>query len=61
MQAIYDIDEESYESLVAGEDSLNLHSALSQIISNSFHVIGDQQPFISKDEEEDNEEVREPN
>lgn len=56
MQAIYDTNEESYESLVAGEYSLNIHSALSQIISNSFRVFGNQQPFISKGEEENNEE-----
>ena len=57
MQAIYDTDQESYEILVAGEDSLNLHSALSQIISNSFHAFGNQQPFISQGEDENNEEI----
>ena len=39
-QAIYDIDEEGYESIVASEDSLNLHSALYHIISNNFHEDG---------------------
>ena len=53
MQAIYDTDGESYDSIIANEDSLNLHSALPQIISET----GDQQPSFSEDEEESKEEV----
>ena len=48
MQAIYDTDGESYDSIIADEDSLNLPSALLQIISET----GNQQFFLSKDEEE---------
>ena len=56
MLAIYEIDEESVESLRADEDSMNLHSVIYQIISNNFHEDGSQQPFSSEDEEERNEE-----
>ena len=59
VQTIYDTDEESYESLEVSKDSLDLCSTSSQTISNSFHVIGNQQPFSSKVEEENNEEFLE--
>ena len=59
MQAIYDIDEESVESLIADEDSLNLCPVIYQIISNNFHEDVSQQPFSSEDEEESNEETLE--
>ena len=35
MQAIYDTDGDSYDSIIVDEDSLNLHSALPQIISET--------------------------
>ena len=57
VQTIYDIDDESFQSLEASEDSLDICSVSFQIISNSFHVIGNQQTFSSKDEEERNEEI----
>ena len=52
-QPIYDTDGESYESIVIDEDSLNLHFFPSQTINSN----GDQQPFISKDEEENEEDI----
>ena len=58
-QAIYDTDEESYESILAGEYSFNLHSDLYHIISNNFHENGIQQLFNAEDEEESNEETLE--
>ena len=42
MQAIYDTYEESIESMIADEDSLNLHSVIYQIISNNFKKYGSQ-------------------
>ena len=47
MQAIYDIDGESYDSIIADEYSLNLHFALPQIISESRN----HQPSFLEDEE----------
>ena len=47
MQAIYDTDEESFKSAEEGEGSLDLCFTPLQLISNSFHMIGGQQPFIS--------------
>ena len=35
MPAIYDIDGESYDSIIADEDFMNLHSALIQIINET--------------------------
>ena len=55
VQTIYDTDEENYESLEVIKYSLDIFSTSSQIISNSFHVIWNQQPFNSKVEEESNE------
>ena len=55
-QAIYDIDEESFKNVEEGEESLNLFSTSLQLINNSLHVIGNQQYFNSKAEEEKNEE-----
>ena len=57
IQTIYDTDEESYESWGVSKDSLDIFSASSQIMSNSFYVIGNQQTFSSKVEEESNEEI----
>ena len=57
MNIIYDTDDESFQSLEASEDSLDLFIVSFQIISNNFHVTGNQQTFSSKDEEERNEEI----
>ena len=57
MQTIYDTDDESFQSLEVSEDSFDLFSASFQIISNNFHVIGIEQTFGSKDEEERNKEI----
>ena len=57
VQTIYDTDDESFQSLEASEDSLDLFIVSFQIISNNFHVIGTQQNFGSKDEEERNKEI----
>ena len=57
MQAIYDTDEESFKSAEEGEGSLDLFFTPLQLISNGFHMIGGQQPFISEDEEENKEEI----
>lgn len=52
MQPIYDTDEEIFKSAKEGEGSLDLCFTPLQLISNGFHMIGGQQPFLSEDEEE---------
>ena len=55
MQAIYDTDGQSYDSIIADEDALNIHSALPQIISET----GNHQPSFLEDEKDRKEEVLE--
>ena len=54
-QPIYDTDGESCISIIADEDSLNLHSSLPHIINET----GNQQPSFLEDEEESKEEILE--
>ena len=57
MQSIYDTDEEIFKSAEEGEGSLDLCFTPLQLISNGFHMIRGQQPFILEDEEENKEEI----
>lgn len=57
MHDIYDTDEEIFKSAEEVEGSLDLCFTPLQLISNGFHMIGGQYPFISEDEVENKEEI----